>query len=104
LHQIKEFQIRSNSRGSHGETGLRPGRHPAFQGFDLGKPLLLILSCQTGRGVFVGSGAIENNFLVFGQGRDFGPEFRGQERPGEMNVFAVIIAAVGTDQKTMPGF
>jgi hypothetical protein len=92
-----------SSTRSYGETGIPPGCHPAIQGLDVGKTLLLIFSRQTGGRVLVGSGAIKNDLLVFGQGRNFGEEFRGQQGPGQMNSFAVVITGISTNQEALPG-
>jgi hypothetical protein len=64
----------------------------------------LILSRLTGGSVLVGSGAIKNNLLILGQGRNFGKEFGGQEGSGKLNGLAVVIAGIGADQKALPGF
>lgn len=54
--------------------------------------------------MFIGSGAIKDNFLVFGQSRDHGEKFRRQQRPGEMNGAAMVVAGIGTDQEALAGF
>jgi hypothetical protein len=75
-----------------------------LQSLDIGESLLLILGCQTGRRVLVGSGTIKNDFLVLGQVRDPGKELRRQQGPFQMDALASIIAGIGTDQEAPAGF
>jgi hypothetical protein len=98
------YEMYPGSGRSHGEAGISPSRHPALHGLDPGKTLLLILFCLTGGRILVGSGAIKNNLLVLGQGRDLGEKFGGQECPGQLHVFTVFITGIGTDQETLSGF
>jgi len=45
-----------------------PGVEAAFEDFDIGEALLLVYDRQPGGRAFVLSGAVDNDFLLFGEG------------------------------------
>ncbi len=52
--------------GFDGILGAEPLAPAPFQGIHLGKTVIHHLACQTGTGAFIGSGAVQNVFLVLG--------------------------------------
>jgi len=60
-----QFQKSRFSRDD-GKSGFFPRRHTTKEGLGVLESLSLILSCQTGSGMLICSGTIEDNFLIFG--------------------------------------
>ena len=87
----------------HGIPGLLPGLDAPFDDLDVGKALLPKALGQTGRSVLLGSGAIEDDFLIrsqLGQSpADFGPALGALQK--DALTFAGV--AIGAYEPCPPG-
>jgi hypothetical protein len=61
----------------------------------------VILACQTGRGVLVGSGAIEDDFLVFGKSAHLALEILKGNGSLQTHAPTSFLAVISTYQKTI---
>lgn len=87
----------------HGIPRLLPGLNAPLDNLDVGESLLHKALGQTGRSVLVGSGAIEDEFLIrFQMGQspaDFGPAFSALQK--DALTFAAV--AIGAYEPCSPG-
>lgn len=82
------------SLGRHGVAGLSPGMHAAKKRTRIFELITVFLG-PPGRGGFVRSGAVENDFLVLWNGSSHLGKFLEVKGTGEANVLAFLFVVVG---------
>lgn len=85
-----------------GKARLFPGFNAPFKCFDVFVAFFQKLSCPTGRRVLVGSGAIKNDLLIFGDIRQSSPELMQRLRSFERHRLKLFIRLIGADQQRFP--
>jgi hypothetical protein len=80
-----------------GKARLLPGFDAPFECFDVFVAFFQEFGCPTGRRVLVGSGAIENDLLIFGDIRQPLPELMQRLRSFERHRLKLFIRLIGAD-------
>ena len=83
----------------HGKTRLLPGGHSPFEGLGVGVSRLDQHGRLTGGAAFVGSGAIEDDFPVPGQGGPEGLELLQRDGALQVDLPEPGVAVIGADQE-----
>jgi hypothetical protein len=82
----------------NGKTRLFPGLNTPQEGLGILIPHFNVFGCLTGSARLFGSGAIEHNFLVLGQGWKFGYKLIEGNCSLELQPLELCIIVVGADQ------
>jgi hypothetical protein len=83
----------------HGKPCLFPGGHSPFKGLGVGVPHLEQSRGLTGRAAFLGSGAIEHDFLVLRQGGPEGLKLSKRDGFSQLMPLKFGLIIVSTDQE-----
>src|SRR5438128_3527684 len=85
--------------GRHGIPRRGPCLDAPLEGFDVREALRLVLRCLTGSRRLSGSGAIEDDLLVSGQGRQRRLKARQRHRAFELHLVALLLVFVAAHEE-----